>query len=238
MPTRREFLIKSVAGALIVSMPRIVFANTNNKSINATAITQVFGDGVRLIAIAVEFEKPINKEELSTIEFSVKNYHINKTFVSQSTALIEAKSGKYVILELEHSKPQNEWQETITDPTIQKAVPKQGQGKPTWVAGEKLNQTIKYKDASAVVVTQNTTLETNAVSNLVVDSFRQDEYKDKESGKILKYNFFIPEEQNKPLPLVLFMHDAGATSTQVTTTLFQGLGAVIWAEPPLLCFSS
>lgn len=72
MPTRREFLIKSVAGALIVSMPRIVFANTNNKAINATAITQVFGDGVRLIAIAVEFEKPINKEELSTIEFSVK----------------------------------------------------------------------------------------------------------------------------------------------------------------------
>ncbi|NVF10392.1 hypothetical protein DNN78_26345, partial [Escherichia coli] len=42
--------------------------------------------------------------------------------------------------------------------------------------------------------------------------------------------FFIPEEQDKPLPLVLFMHDAGATSAQVTTTLFQGLGAVIWAE--------
>ncbi|HEI2548393.1 TPA: prolyl oligopeptidase family serine peptidase [Escherichia coli] len=231
MPTRREFLIKSVAGALIVSMPRIVFANTNNKAINATAITQVFGDGVRLIAIAVEFEKPINKEELSTTEFSVKNYHINKIFISQSTALVEAKSGKYVILELEHSKPQNEWQETITDPTIQKAAPKQGQGKPTWVAGEKLNQTIRYKDASAAVVTQNTTLKTNAVSNLVVDSFRQDEYKDKESGKILKYNFFIPEEQNKSLPLVLFMHDAGATSAQVTTTLFQGVGAVIWAEP-------
>ena len=61
MPTRREFLIKSVAGALIVSMPRIVFANTNNKAINATAITQVFGDGVRLIAIAAHLpHRPVS----------------------------------------------------------------------------------------------------------------------------------------------------------------------------------
>ncbi|EFH6158630.1 prolyl oligopeptidase family serine peptidase [Escherichia coli] len=231
MPTRREFLIKSIAGALIVSMPHIVFANTNNKAINATAITQVFGDGVRLIAIAVEFEKTVNKKDLSTAAFDVKDHHIDKIFVSQSTDLVEAKSGKFVILELEHSKPQNEWQETITGHTIKKTPHKQGEGKPSWVAGEKLNQTIKYKDASATVITQNITLETNAVSNLVVDNFRQDEYKDNESGKTLKYNFFIPEEQDKPLPLVLFMHDAGATSAQVTTTLFQGLGAVIWAEP-------
>lgn len=66
MPTRREFLIKSIAGALIVSMPHIVFANTNNKAINATAITQVFGDGVRLIAIAVEFEKTVNKRPFNS----------------------------------------------------------------------------------------------------------------------------------------------------------------------------
>ncbi|HBN7510185.1 TPA: hypothetical protein L3541_005195, partial [Escherichia coli] len=111
MPTRREFLIKSIAGALIVSMPHIVFANTNNKAINATAITQVFGDGVRLIAIAVEFEKTVNKKDLSTAAFDVKDHHIDKIFVSQSTDLVEAKSGKFVILELEHSKPQNEWQE-------------------------------------------------------------------------------------------------------------------------------
>ncbi|HHT0305685.1 TPA: prolyl oligopeptidase family serine peptidase [Raoultella planticola] len=231
MLTRREFLINSVAGALIVSMPRIVFADTHNKTLNATAITQIFGDGVRLIAVAVEFEKPINKEDLSTTDFNVKDYHIDKIFISESTDLVEAKSGKFVILELEHSKPQSEWQETITDPTIQKTVPKQGEGKPSWVAGEKLNQIIRYKDASAVVVTPNTTLKTNAVLNLVVDDFRQDEYKDNGNGKTLKYNFFVPAEKNKPLPLVLFMHDAGATSAQVTTTLLQGLGAVVWAEP-------
>jgi predicted peptidase len=31
-------------------------------------------------------------------------------------------------------------------------------------------------------------------------------------------------------PLVLFMHDAGATSTEPRTTLFQGLGALSWAS--------
>jgi predicted peptidase len=33
------------------------------------------------------------------------------------------------------------------------------------------------------------------------------------------------------LPLVLFMHDAGATSIIVDTTLVQGLGAISWASP-------
>jgi predicted peptidase len=31
--------------------------------------------------------------------------------------------------------------------------------------------------------------------------------------------------------MVLFIHDAGATSDQITTTLTQGVGAVIWATP-------
>lgn len=231
MMTRREFLVTGVGMALTISMPHIAFANTNNKVINATAITKVFGDGVRLVAVAVEFEKPINNKELSTIDFKVKDQHIRKVFVSQSASLTAAESGKYAIIELEHSKPQNEWQETIQDTTASQPVPEQGGGKPNWVAGEKLSKTIRYKDVSATVVIQNSTLETKDVCNLVVDDFRQAEYNDSENGKTLKYNLFTPENQKEKLPLVLFMHDAGATSEQTTTTLFQGLGAVIWAEP-------
>jgi predicted peptidase len=69
--------------------------------------------------------------------------------------------------------------------------------------------------------------------NLVVDNFKQLEYKDAATGKKLSYNLFTPEnyDPTKRYPLVLFIHDAGATGTNTKTTLVQGLGAVVWATP-------
>jgi predicted peptidase len=74
---------------------------------------------------------------------------------------------------------------------------------------------------------------TSKVTNLIVDDFKQFEYKDPKTKETLKYNLFVPKnyDKNKFYPLVLFMHDAGATSTETTTTLVQGLGAVVWASP-------
>lgn len=53
------------------------------------------------------------------------------------------------------------------------------------------------------------------------------------TGNKLKYNLFIPKDYSpdKAWPLVLFMHDAGATSDITRTTLYQGLGAIAWASP-------
>ncbi|WP_231635736.1 PHB depolymerase family esterase [Novosphingobium sp. ST904] len=70
------------------------------------------------------------------------------------------------------------------------------------------------------------------VANLVVDSFRQLTFEDRKTGRTLPYNLFVPRDYDgtKAYPLVLFMHDAGATSDVVRTTLLQGLGAVCWAE--------
>ena len=66
-----------------------------------------------------------------------------------------------------------------------------------------------------------------------VDSFRQFEFADPDTGITLKYNLFVPKDYDAdtPYPLVLFIHDAGATSTDTRTTLTQGMGAVIWATP-------
>ena len=94
-----------------------------------------------------------------------------------------------------------------------------------------MKKTIRFKDASATLTTNGNTLHTTAVTNLIADSFRQAEFQDTQTGKILKYNLFIPNNTTQPLPLVLFMHDAGVTSEQTRATLFQGLGAIIWADP-------
>ena len=49
----------------------------------------------------------------------------------------------------------------------------------------------------------------------------------------MKYNLYVPKnyDKNKSYPMVMFIHDAGVTSTVTDTTLVQGLGGVIWATP-------
>lgn len=47
---------------------------------------------------------------------------------------------------------------------------------------------------------------------------------------ILKYNLFVPENMDAPLPLVVFMHDMGSVSNETDKTLRQGIGALVWAD--------
>ncbi len=80
-------------------------------------------------------------------------------------------------------------------------------------------------------------MESNPVSereiSLAIAGFRQEVFKDPDTGITLKYNLFIPGnyDANKAYPLVLFIHDAGAVGHDARATLTQGLGAVIWATP-------
>ncbi|GAB4407794.1 MAG: hypothetical protein Kow00123_20760 [Anaerolineales bacterium] len=80
-------------------------------------------------------------------------------------------------------------------------------------------------------------MESNPVSereiSLAIAGFRQEVFKDPDTGITLKYNLFIPGNYaaNKAYPLVLFIHDAGVVGHDARATLTQGLGAVIWATP-------
>lgn len=65
-----------------------------------------------------------------------------------------------------------------------------------------------------------------------IAKFKQLSYQDKTTGIDLPYNLFVPKDYDpsKQYPLVLFMHDASVTGREVTATLTQGLGAVVWAS--------
>lgn len=66
-----------------------------------------------------------------------------------------------------------------------------------------------------------------------VPEFQQLEYKDTETGKVLRYNLFTPRgmEPGRSYPLVLFMADASTPGSDWTTPLTQGYGALVWATP-------
>lgn len=70
-----------------------------------------------------------------------------------------------------------------------------------------------------------------AMIKSVVPKFKQLEYIDSETGKVLKYNLYVPQnaEIGKKYPLVLFMADASTPGTDYTTPLTQGYGALVWA---------
>ncbi|WP_373746072.1 PHB depolymerase family esterase [Neisseria dentiae] len=233
MPTRREFLLTAGAAALAVGAP--VFAraaaNTANAPTQATAVTQVFGDGVKLMAVALAYPEAVNTAALNAKDFSVAGRTVSKVFAARSVGLTPSESGRFVIVQLAENDADTSLQEDVYEGSPEEAKPQMQGGKPNWVAGQKMKKTIRFKDAAASITANGKTLRTAAVANLVADSFRQAEFQDATTGKTLKYNLFVPENTTQRLPLVLFMHDAGVTSEQTRATLFQGLGAVIWADP-------
>jgi len=196
--------------------------NPNSKHITGvTAITEVFGDGQKITAVAVEFDKQIRNSALSRSGFSVPGRTIEKVYANSGLAKGSAGvDGKYVIIELSiadkeaavFSQHGFKFTNALKKITIKQLAPV------VTVAGE------KYTPDSSPI-------ENDRQINLVVDDFQQLEYKDPQTGKLLKYNLFIPKnyDSRKTYPMVLFIHDAGVNSTETKTTLIQGLGAVIWA---------
>ncbi|BCX79915.1 hypothetical protein [Campylobacter sp. 19-13652] len=98
-------------------------------------------------------------------------------------------------------------------------------------SASKASQTAtKSSQSSNNLSKPHSTPQTQAL-RLGVRDFTQHKFIAKD-GESLEYNLFIPKDYNasKTYPLVLFMHDAGAVSPDVLTTLTQGRGAVAWSE--------
>ncbi|OOF71527.1 hypothetical protein BKG89_00310 [Rodentibacter caecimuris] len=232
MQTRREFLLSAVGTTLTLSIPLFSYAtNVQHIPTQAIAITQVFGDGVKLVAIALSYPTEISASILNVKDFSITGRTITQVFTAQSATLTPAESGKFVIVKLAEDDAETSLQEDVYSDNAEETKPQIQGGKPNWVAGQKINKTIRFKTANAEVTINGKTLRTNSATNLIVEQFQQDKFRDEKTGKILKYNLFTPQHSEEALPLVLFMHDAGVTSEQTQATLFQGLGAVIWADP-------
>ena len=96
MQTRREFLLTAAGAALAVSAP--VFVRAANAPTQATAITQVFGDGVKLMAIALTYPHTIQTSTLNAQDFSVAGRTISKVFTAQSISLTPSEAEQFVIV--------------------------------------------------------------------------------------------------------------------------------------------
>ena len=207
---------------------------------SVTAITEVFGEGQKLTTVVVEYDKAVENAKLAKSTFMVSGRTITAVYAntavekapapvaqmappgSQTTQVLQGANGPFVIIELSPSD----------------------NGAALWVQSGRTSARLEAK----AVVTQTGEVTTtdgatyaanphaiinNQVINLVVDDFQQLEFNDPKTGITVKYNLFVPKnyDNTKSYPLVMFIHDAGVTSTDTEATLVQGIGAVIWATP-------
>ncbi|WP_373819597.1 prolyl oligopeptidase family serine peptidase [Glaesserella sp.] len=77
------------------------------------------------------------------------------------------------------------------------------------------------------------TVKTTSVRQLVAEDFTQHIFTDETTGIKIPYNLYVPKNYTptKSYPLVMFIHDAGSTNSNVKNTLYQGNGATAWASP-------
>ncbi len=246
MTTRRQFILGiTSAGALAaVSIPSRA---QGAAALGATAITRVFGDGTRLVAVAIEYPEAISAEALSADVYSVPGRTITEVYPADSADPADrAEKGKFVIVAL--SPDDEDASLAVQAPREDKGSGKEaggpgGPGGPgmagdpstsdtTWASPDATIAQSELRTADGETVPE-AEIETSSVHNLIIDDFRQLEYTDPETGDRLAYNLFVPRDYDpsKSYPLVNFMHDAGATSEITRTTLFQGLGAICWASP-------
>ena len=105
MPNRREFLV-TAAGATAAGVSAFVSApalsrEQPNPAENATAITQVYGDGMRLMGVSVEYRRPVNAVQIRASDYRVEGRTVNNVYVSRTPAGTPYRSGRYVVIELD-----------------------------------------------------------------------------------------------------------------------------------------
>ncbi|MFJ2893058.1 alpha/beta hydrolase-fold protein [Streptomyces sp. NPDC087305] len=221
---------------------------------SATAITKVYGDGQKFIAVAVEYDTEIATSKLSASSFEVEGRTVTRVYANTGAAMADqGTDGKYVIVELSpDDKSALLWggvgsgggasggaQPSASSSSSPYVIPGPqvgSTGGPATIRAAKGTVT-----QSGTVTTTGgtgyaagaTKVSTSRTVNLIVDDFQQFTYKDPKTGRSLAYNLYVPKDydRTKSYPLVLFMHDASLITTTVRATLVQGLGAVCWAAP-------
>ncbi|MFK0286442.1 alpha/beta hydrolase-fold protein [Streptomyces sp. NPDC090499] len=221
--------------------------------VGATAITKVYGEGQKLTAVAVEYDRDIDGSSLSTSAFAVTDRTVTRVYANRTTEVADrGENGRYVIVELSPDDPAALlWgKDAVGASSSPTPSPTGSPGGGTGGGGPTAGDTTPggpIVPAKATVTQTGTVttvrgrhyapdgtpVATGAVVSPVVDDFRQFVFEDPETGRSLKYNLFVPKryDPRRKYPLVLFMHDASVVNVDTVGPLVQGLGAVCWAGP-------
>jgi len=232
MTTRRAFLTRVVGAGTtaFVAASGLAACDSGSGSSDsgghvkgATAITQVYGDGQKFIAVAVEYDTAIDTSALTKTSFTVEGRTVTKVYANTGAALADqGKDGPYVIVEL---SPDDDgallWGGVgsgggapgSAQPSASASASSSpsASGSPYVIPGPQVGSTggpatikaAKGTVAQAGTVTttggtryaadDDTKTATGHTVNLIVDDFQQFTYKDPKTGRSLPYNLYVPK---------------------------------------------
>ena len=87
MPTRREFILSAAGTAVLLTVGGCAaLGSDGNAPESAIAITQIFGDGMRLTAVAVKYRRELAAAP-DKAQYGVAGRTVERVYVAQSTAV-------------------------------------------------------------------------------------------------------------------------------------------------------
>lgn len=196
---------------------------------SATIVTEPTGYGQQIRQVVLEYDELLHPSYMPNASaFTIPDRHVVSTALGECAS----KQGENC---LSHQLILNLSKEDANSLMTYQPTPKSQSIERKPVYAVKQIEPIKvFENAQAAELREilPNTFNSERVENRVLDEFVQREFKD-DSGVVVKYNLFIPKEYDpqKRYPLVMFIHDAGSTNTNVRNTLFQGNGATSWASP-------
>lgn len=223
---------------------------------SVTAINEVFGDGQKVSAVAIEYDAVIDTSKLRRSDFAVAGKTVTRVYANA----VAAKSGRgingrFVIVELSTAMSADPMGGGFSGPGPGNGPPAGGppmgmppRGPGNFKLGSPVTDSPVARPLTATISQTadiatarglsygagSTPMTTTRDIDLVVCDFKLHVYTDPRFKKEpMTYNLFVPRnyDPSKKYPLVLFMPDASGASNNPRKTLTQGLGAIIWATP-------
>lgn len=195
---------------------------------SAVVISEPSGYGQRYSRIILQYDEIFNSEYLpATSAFNVKDFQIEQISLGKCIDNRKICRSHELVLHISHQNPNDRFLKVTMQPrTKAPSIERQPQ-----FQIEQRESILVEQDGNMQESTPSQ-IETQTVKHQIAEQFEQHEFIDK-SGIKIRYNLYVPEnyDPKKRYPLVMFIHDAGATNDNVRNTLWQGNGATAWADP-------
>lgn len=214
---------------------------------SVTGVAHVYGDGEKTAAAILTYPEKLMPRSVSADSFEVTGKTIEKAYVSDENSVNgEEKAGPYVVLKFKYVNEsfygdlasrakkdnQNEKGEDNRGPAPGGDAPMHSDR----VAPD-LSISVRQKgyilSAKDNLYTPGEFVKSTRTEEPVLNSFKQYVYTDPSTGYSMPYNLYLPKNYDpaKKYPMVVFIGDASVDTNDPKTSLYQGNGGTIWAEP-------
>lgn len=206
-----------------------------------TGVTHVYGDGEKVAEAVLHYTSPLDPASVQAEDFAVDGRTIESVTVGREPASgSSARPGQYVILKFAQHN-------TVPMVLPSRNGEKDGKGKgaaeepkvPTHSDRTAPDLSVAVRQVGEVKTARGQVLapmdriyRSSATEEPDLAGFTQHLYTDPETGWSIPYNLYLPEKYDpqKKYPLLFFCADMSANNNDLTTPLYQGMGAVIFAS--------